>query len=153
MPATFGGSACGTPGGDSSPCHASRTPRDRLLTCEPWKALHWQVVGRWAQYGPMKNSPDGESASRPVVGQRERQDPPWWHFIEYRRRFVSDRAWFGLAFLAAGIGNLHDGTLAWLSLAAIPLGALLLASAARRVWVRAERAAESIDRSRQTRHS
>jgi len=32
----------------------------------------------------------------------------WWDFIGYRRRYVSDRTWFGAGFIAAGLGGLSQ---------------------------------------------
>lgn len=55
-------------------------------------------------------------ADTEIVSRRERQEPAWWDFLGYRRTLVSDRTWFGLAFIAAGfssLGSFHG----WLELA------------------------------------
>jgi hypothetical protein len=54
--------------------------------------------------------------------------------IGYRRRYLSDRIWFGLGFIAAGLGSLGtvEGWWKAVNLAAVAVGALLAWSGARR---------------------
>jgi hypothetical protein len=75
---------------------------------------------------------------RPAPGTR------WWDFIGYRRRYVSDRVWFGAAFIAASVGNL-GGTPGWwkvLDLAGLVAGMALASSGVRR-WLRREGSTDS----------
>lgn len=55
-------------------------------------------------------------------------EPRWWDFLAYRRRYVSDLVWFGLAMVIVGCGTLTDGGLpAWLSVCALVAGLAMLA--------------------------
>ena len=61
----------------------------------------------------------------------------WWDFIGYRRRYVSDRVWFGAGFIAASVGSLGAVPGWWkvLDLAGLVVGIALAWSGIRR-WLR-----------------
>jgi hypothetical protein len=69
----------------------------------------------------------------------------WWDFISYRRRYVSDRTWFGAAFIAASLGSLGAAPGWWklADLAGLALGAALTCSGVRR-WLRRQQDSETI---------
>jgi DNA-binding transcriptional LysR family regulator len=58
----------------------------------------------------------------------------WWDFIGYRRRYVSDRTWFGAALIAAGVGGLSQVPGWWKAadLAGALIGVVLVQSGVRR---------------------
>ncbi len=43
-----------------------------------------------------------------------------YSFIDYRRRYINDRAWFGLAFIAMAVGSLGSSDVPWW--VCLPLG-------------------------------
>jgi len=61
----------------------------------------------------------------------------WWDFIGYRRRYVSDRVWFGAGFIAASVGSLGAVPGWWkvLDLAGLVVG-IALAWSGIRLWLR-----------------
>lgn len=71
--------------------------------------------------------------TRRAVGRREPKS-----FVEYRRKYVSDRTWFGLGLIAIGLGNFaaEQGWLRILTVAFGLVGVALLASGVRRAWRR-----------------
>jgi hypothetical protein len=62
------------------------------------------------------------------------------NFIEYRQQYLSDRTWFGWAFVAIGLGNL-GGSQGWVRLLMVLVGvagALLVWSGVRRALGRTD---------------
>jgi hypothetical protein len=58
----------------------------------------------------------------------------WWDFIGYRRLYVSDRTWYGAAFIAGGLGGLSQLHGWWkaLDVVAALIGVVLVRSGVRR---------------------
>lgn len=80
------------------------------------------------------------TSNRPEPGAR------WWDFIGYRRRYVSDRIWFGAGFIAASVGSLAAAPGWWriLNLAGLAVGITLAWSGIRR-WSRRRDGADTGD--------
>ena len=55
----------------------------------------------------------------------ERQGPSWY-FIDLRRRYINDRTWFGLGFLAIGVGALGPEASWWIGIPLAGLGVVLM---------------------------
>jgi hypothetical protein len=69
----------------------------------------------------------------------------WWDFISYRRRYISDRTWFGAAIIAASLGSLGSAPGWWklADLAGFALGSALTYSSVRH-WHRRQQDFEKI---------
>jgi hypothetical protein len=64
----------------------------------------------------------------------------WWDFVGYRRQFVSDRTFFGIAFVVIGVGNLAVWR-GWAELAllvVVAFGVALMFSGLRRAMSRTD---------------
>jgi hypothetical protein len=72
-----------------------------------------------------------------VTKNRHEPGTRWWDFIGYRRRYVSDRVWFGAGFIAASVGSLDAAPGWWkiLDLAGLVVGTALAWSGIRH-WLR-----------------
>lgn len=68
---------------------------------------------------------------------KDRNNPPWWDFVAYRRQYVSDLAWFGFAFLAVGLATLSEAS-GWIKVlpACVAIAGLAMIAAAIRRRVR-----------------
>lgn len=64
----------------------------------------------------------------------------WQGFIEYRRQYISDETWFGLAFIAVGLGNfgVESGWTRVLLVACGLLGVVLVLLGVGRAWRRTD---------------
>ena len=69
-----------------------------------------------------------------------RDEPRWWDFIAYRRRYMSDLVWYGLGLLAAGYGG-SVGFSGWVRIvaAAVMLAGMVMIAAGIKRRVRAWR--------------
>jgi hypothetical protein len=80
--------------------------------------------------------PEVFSASRVVRSVRDvpdERDRPWYDFIAYRRRFVSDLAWFGLGLTVVGIvASGADDEPWWLGIPIVVTGLGIVVAAIRR---------------------
>lgn len=80
------------------------------------------------------------AASVASMTKDEGSGTPWWDFVAYRRRYVSDRVWFGLALVAGGCGSLgaaHGWTKLLAGLALI-VGVLLIGTGVMRAVRRSQ---------------
>jgi hypothetical protein len=85
--------------------------------------------------GPEAGSLGERCATRvaTVSSDNSEGEPRWWDFLAYRRRYVSDLVWFGLAMVIVGCGTLTDDSLpAWLSACALVAGLAMLAVGVKR---------------------
>jgi hypothetical protein len=52
--------------------------------------------------------------------------PPWWDWLAWRRQYLNDRAWFGFAFVAVGLGAMGPESSWWLGVPVAVVGLCLL---------------------------